>query len=141
MGFLSRENLLKKDVLKIEKVELGNGDFVYVRQLTGHENDQFQQSLYEEHSDADTGIVTLKRNMVDFRARLAVYTVCDDKGKLLLSPMDFEELSNNKSAAVLSAIVRTAQKLNNITEEDAKKMEGNSGAGQSVNSGSDSAGS
>ena len=133
MGLLSREMLLEKDELKIEKVDLGKGNFVYVRQLSGHDNDQFQQSLYVEHADADTGVVTLQRNMVDFRARLCVHTVCDEKGNLILKAQDFEKLSHNKSAALLTTIVRTAQKLNNITEEDAKKMEGNSEAGTAGN--------
>jgi hypothetical protein len=46
MGQLDRSALLQKEKLEIEKVDLGNGDFVYVTQMTGHGRDAFELALY-----------------------------------------------------------------------------------------------
>jgi hypothetical protein len=48
MKILDRESLLLKQVLAIEKVELGEGAHVFVRQMTGRERDQWEQSLMKE---------------------------------------------------------------------------------------------
>lgn len=122
---LSRELLLKKDVLKIEKVELGDGDFVYVRQMTGRERDRFERSLLREVTDKK-GNTTYKQQLEDFRAKLVVGVICDETGKNLLQPGDYNALSENMSAAKLEAIVNKAQELNKITEEDKENLIKNS---------------
>ena len=42
---LSRENLLQKDELQIEKVELSRG-FVFVREMTGKEKDVWEKKYH-----------------------------------------------------------------------------------------------
>ena len=37
MALLDRKKLLTKEDFKVEKVDLGDGDFVYVRQMSGRE--------------------------------------------------------------------------------------------------------
>lgn len=135
MGQLNRELLLKKEELEIVKVDLGKGEFVHVRQMTGRERDTFERSLLREDQNAENGYA---RALEDFRAKLAVMTLCDEKGNLLLKPEDFLVLSQNMSAARLEKIVDTAQKLNKITEEDKENIVKNSGAGQAGSSSSDS---
>jgi len=139
MGMLTRDALLKKEELKKEKVDLGNGDFVFVRQMTGRERDQFEQSLIEE-ATGEKGEVEAKRSMEDFRAKVAVYTICDEDGKNILKPEDIPILSQHMSAARLELIVNKAQELNRISEEDKENLVKNSEAVQNANSTSDSAG-
>jgi len=115
---LTKEALLKKQELEIVEVDLGNEECVYVRQMTGHERDQFEQSMRKEIRDKNGVITNYEMALADFRAKLAVSTVCDDKGILLLTKNDYMVLSNNMSAQRLETIINVAQKLNAITQED-----------------------
>lgn len=129
MGLLNRGSLLKREDLKIEKVDLGNEEFIFVRQMTGRERDQFEKSLFKEVVDKK-GRPDYERNLSDFRAKLAVNTVCDEKGNMLLNPDDYEQLSKSMSAYRLEKIVNAAQKLNNITDDDKEGLVKNSGGDQ-----------
>ena len=122
--FLDRSNLLAKEELEIKRVDLGKGGYVFVRQMTGRERNSFEQTLFTEKIDAD-GTVELVRNQDDFRAKLAVHTVCDEQGNLILKPEDVETLSVNISAARLTKIADVATELNRISSEDRKKLEKN----------------
>ena len=134
---LSRETLLQKEELEVVQVDLGKEEYVFVRQMTGRERDQFEKSLMEEGKD-DKGRTEYKSQLADFRAKLAVNTVCDATGVLIFKPMDYETLSTNMSALRLEKIVNVAQKLNAITEEDKEELVKNSEAGQAGNSSSGS---
>ena len=112
-NLLNREKLLKKEVLDVVKVDLGKDEFVFVRQMTGRERDKFEHSIISVTEDGK-----MDRKMEDFRAKLAVCTVCDEKGVLSLEPTDYTLLSQNMTAARLEKIVNVAQELNKITEED-----------------------
>jgi len=127
---LDRSSLLKKEELEIVKVEFENGDYVYVKQMTGRERDQFEQSLLRSRFDNKGRLVSTEQALEDFRAKLAVLTLCDETGKLLLTPGDYALLSQNMSAKHLEKIVNEAQKLNAITEEDKESMVKNSEAAQ-----------
>ncbi len=125
MGLLDREGLLNKEELQIEKLDLDKGDSVYLRQMTGRERDRFDQSLTRSVKDR-AGNTTYERNLSDFRAKLAVNTLCDEDGKLLLNDKDIPTLSQNMSAARLERIVTKAQEMNKITEEDKEDLIKNS---------------
>lgn len=114
---LNREMLLAKESLKVEKVELSDGNFVFVRQMTGRERDRFEQSMLKPVR-SEKGDLDYERTLEDFRAKLAVNVLCDEDGKNLLEPFDYEVLSQNMSAATLEKIVNVAQSLNRITNED-----------------------
>jgi len=137
MGEFGRDQLLEKEELKIEKVQLSKEDFCYVRQMTARERDRFEQSLMREEKQSD-GKTEYKRNLGDFRAKLAVNTLCDKKGKNLLVPNDIGTLSQNMSAARIELIVNASQALNKISEEDKENMVKNSEGGQTADSSSDS---
>lgn len=113
---LTRESLLKRDVLEIVKVQLTKDEIIHVRQMTGRERDNFEQSLIKEVRKGKE--ITYERSLRDFRAKLAVNTICDEKGDLILRPNDYEMLSKNMSAAKLEKIINEAQKINKISEED-----------------------
>lgn len=136
---LDRNSLLKKEPVEIVKVDLGSDEFVYVRQMSGRERDTFEQSLIKETKDAKGEVTGYDRSLVDFRAKLAVVTICDEQGNTLLKPTDYETLSINMSARRLEKIVNEAQKLNAITEEDKENLVKNSVGDQVASSSSDSA--
>lgn len=138
---LDRDQLLKKEDLKIEQVMLDGDDFVFVRQMTGRERDRFEQSLVREVKDEDGNIKDYERSLEDFRAKLAVNTLCDEQGKNLLRPEDYAILSQHMSAARLERIINVAQKLNRISEKDKDALVKNSEGGPAADSVSDSAGS
>jgi hypothetical protein len=133
MQSLDRLKLLQKEKLEIVKVELSKDECVYVRQMTGRERDRFEQSLIKEVKDAK-GNTTIERSLEDFRAKLAVCTLCDEKGESLLQPADAAILSQHMSAARLEKIVNKAQELNAITEADKEALVKNLDAGQAGNS-------
>lgn len=139
MEALDRTKLLQKEELEKVKVDLGKDEFVYVRQMTGHERDQFEQSLRKEIKDGKGKVTDYEMALNDFRAKLAVVTVCDEAGKLLLEPKDYLLLSQSMSAKRLEAIVNEAQKLNAISEEDKAALVKNSVADPEDNSSSGSA--
>jgi hypothetical protein len=135
---LNKEGLLRKQELRIEEVDLGNDEVIYVRQMTGHERDQFEQSMRKEVKK--NGVVEgYDLILADFRAKLAACTVCDEGGKLLLTMNDYQILSNNMSAERLELIVNVAQSLNSITKEDKEGLIKNLEAIPESNSNSDSA--
>lgn len=140
MAILDRKKLLSKDDLEKVKVDLGNDEFVYVRQMTGRERDNFEQSLLKKVTGPD-GKVSYEQSLNDFRAKLAVCTLCDEQGNALLLPGDYPALSQAMSAAKLEKIVTEAQKLNKISEEDKEALVKNSEAVPDGNSTSDSVGS
>jgi hypothetical protein len=137
-NLLSREALLTKEKLEIVKVEFEDGDFVYVRQMTGHERDIFEQSLLKKNRDKKGVIIGYEQATEDFRAKLAVITVCDEKGDLLFEPNDYPILSHNISAKRLETIINKAQEINKISEEDKEALVKNLEVGQADNSNSDS---
>lgn len=137
-NLLDKTSLLSKEKLEIQKVVFDNGDFVFVRQMTGHERDTFEQSLLRKNRDNKGAVIGYEQATEDFRAKLAVITLCDEEGKALLEPKDYLTLSMNMSAKRLEQIVNEAQKLNAISEEDKEALVKNSGAVQDGNFSSDS---
>jgi len=139
MGLLTRTELLTKEELEVVKVDLGKGDFVYVRQMTGHERDLFEQSLLKKNKDSKGVIIGYEQATEDFRAKLAVQTICDETGTLLLRANDYLVFSQSISAKKLEKIINKAQSLNAISEEDKELLVKNSDADQVGSSNSDSA--
>lgn len=125
---LDRKSLLTKAKFKVEKVILDDGNFVYVMQMSGQGRDRFEQSLIKEVKKGKT--VEYERALTDFRAKLAVNTLCDESGELLLQANDYGTLSRHMTAANLEKIVNAAQKLNAITEEDKENLVKNSDGGK-----------
>jgi hypothetical protein len=137
---LNREALLKKQKFEIVKVELDNDDFVYVRQMSGHEREIFEQSIIRPTKNSEGKVVGYENVPDDFRAKLLVCTLCDEEGNPLLKPEDAPLLSRNMTAKTLEKIADKAQSLNKISEKDKEELEKNSDPGQADNSSSASAG-
>ena len=136
MGQLDKKSLLKKVELPIEKVDLGGGDFVYVKSMTGHERDQFEQLTLKQKFDEKGAFKGFEQVQEDFRAKLVTMTVCDEKGILLLEPSDFLELSKNMGITKLEKIMMASLSLNKITEKDVEDLTKNLKPGLGDNSSS-----
>lgn len=127
MAFLNRAGLLKKRQMKVVRVDLEDDEFVFVKQMNGTARDKFEQSLSEAVKKKD-GTTEYERRIEMFRAKLAVCTLCDEHGELLLTNDDIELLSDNMTAASLDAIVTKAQEMNKISEKDKENLVKNSAA-------------
>lgn len=138
MEFLDRKKLLEKEKVKIEKVELGEEGYLFVRQMSGRQRDHFEQSLLKQVKNAKGQIESFEQTLDDFRAKLVVATACNEVGDALFLPDDVGTLSKNMSAVTLDKIVAKAQELNKISEEDKEIMVKNSVAVLDGNSNSDS---
>jgi hypothetical protein len=131
---LTREDLLQKDDLKVEKVELSKG-YVFVREMTGHEKDVWEQSMLKQKPSGNKNKgVEYETTLDDFRAKLAVVTVCDADGNLLFKPEDYRMLNKMMSASNIEKIVAVAQRINAITQEEKDEILKNSEADQTDNS-------
>ncbi len=138
MVLLTREALLQKDDLKVEKVELSKG-YVFVREMTGHEKDVWEQSMLKQKPSGNKNKgVEYETTLEDFRAKLAVVTVCDAEGNLLFKPEDAKVLNKMMSATNMERIVTAAQKLNAISEQEKEEILKNSEADQTDSSNSNS---
>jgi hypothetical protein len=146
MGLLGKMQLFAKDTLKTEKVVLGTTiiepavynaesyelekkavveeDYVFVRQMTGHEKNVWEMSQLKQSGAGKNAQYNV--SLEEYKAKLAVCCVCDENGVLLFDPEDYKKLSMNISAAKLEKIVDVAQKLNTITEEDREVITKNS---------------
>lgn len=122
MALMTRKTLLVKQELTVEKVDLDGGDFVFVREMTGREKDRWEQSLGEWLPQEEGQPDKYVRSLDDFRAKLAVNTVCDEKGNLLLEPSDIATLSQNMGFRRLAKIVDKAQELNKVSEAEKKAL-------------------
>lgn len=137
---LLRDQLLKKDALKVQKVDLGNDDFVYVTEMTARQKDIYDQSLLKRIRDKKGSITNIEPDTDDYRAKLLVITVCDENGNLILQPNDFRLLSQAMSTTKLDIIYKAAQEINGLSEEKQEEIEKNSDTEPEGNSSSDSVG-
>jgi hypothetical protein len=138
MGFLKKENLLTKQALKIEKVEFENGDYVFVREMTGKDRDNFENSIMKARKDNKGNIQGYDQILENFRSKLAVTTVCDESGELMFTPRDADKLSECISITNLEKIVEVSSSLNKITPKDKEDLLKNSEAAPDGNSNSGS---
>ena len=137
MAFLDRAALLKKETFKIERVDLANGDFVYVRQMSSKMKDMLENSILKKVKK--NGKIDYEQDLSMFRAKVASLCLCDEDGNLLLTLNDAELLSENKPAEMLDKIAETASKLNGISVEAQEEAVKNSEVGQDEDSSSDCA--
>ncbi len=111
---LQREHILGLSrTLATEAVEVPEwGGQVHVRELTAGERDRFEVQV----SDS-------KR--ANFRARLAVFAVCDDKGARLFQESDIPELAQLPSAGLVR-VCEVALRINKFSDGQIKELEKNS---------------
>jgi len=126
---LTKEQILKANDLPTETVPVPEwGGSVNVRTMTGREKDVLT-SRYISAKEGD-------RPSVPFGVNLAATCICDEKGNRLFTDAEIEVLGG-KSAAALDRVNEVAGRLNRLTKEERERLEKNSGAAPTNNSGSD----
>lgn len=113
---LSRDSILAADDLPREEVQVPEwAGSVWVRTLTGTERDAFEAAVNPGGG---------KKNLANFRARLAVLCVVDDKGERLFKDEDAAGLGQ-RNARALDRITDVALRLSGLSEAGQKDAEKN----------------
>lgn len=133
MKILNRDDLLKQPDLKIEKIHLGDDEHVFVREMTGHERDCFELSTTRERLDEKGQFIDYTKDLHDIRSKLAVCTLCNEKGELFFKFEEYKLLSKKLPAKKLIIIADVAAKLNGLDERNMEKLVKNSESGQNDN--------
>ena len=127
---LNRDELLSMPKVRVEKVNLEVREgFVYVREMMAKEKDAFELTMMIEKK-VKRNRTDLENDFTNARAKLAVYTICNDQGTLVFSPADAEFLGDTMPSTDMDIILDVARKLNRITLEDMEEWEKNSDPGQ-----------
>ena len=127
---LTKEQILGASDIVKEKVKVPEwGGEVYVKGLTGAERDKFESSIIEMRG------TTQKFNMINVRAKLACFALCDETGKRLFTDEEVNELAK-KSANALQRVFDVAQKLSGIGNSDVESLLKNSESAQAEDSAS-----
>lgn len=117
MAAMTGEALLGVTTLPKERLmlpELGPDMYVWVRGMSGKARDAFEASLTK-------GPRGQRRNVENFRARLAGLCLINEDGSVMYSADQIEQLGNIRSD-VLTKIVEVAQRLSGISEKDADEL-------------------
>lgn len=129
MGFLTREAILDVSDIATGEVEVPEwGGSVRIRALSGVERDRLEASIMGGGN---------KPRIEYMRARVVAASVIDEHGKLMFSETDIKALGR-KSAAALNRVFEATSKLSAVTPADVDELAGNSEAGPSEGSPSDS---
>ena len=114
MGLMTKDQLLTREELRVKRVDLPNGNFVYVRMMTAFSHNSFMASIrpFKESNKID---------YTDFNAKLAARTICDENGQLYFDLNEVRDLSKSLSVATMAIICDAAVELNNL--EDIAKGE------------------
>ena len=132
MTYLSRDDILKAEDLKIQEVEIPDwGGIVRVRELNGVDRDTYEASLMRILPD---GKVT--PNLENRRAKLVALSVINEDGTPMFGLSDVLELGT-KSAANLELVAEVSERLSGLTEEAVTDAVGNSEAAPGGDSASD----
>lgn len=129
MALTSKEALIAAagQSQRIETVDVPElGDSVCIRVLSGTERDAYEASI-------DDG---RRRNLANFRARLVVMGLCDDRGERLFKDGEAAEVGRLLGAPATVRIFDAIRRLNGMSEADVQELAGNSAPGPSDASGS-----
>lgn len=113
---LSREQILAAEDLPKETIDVPEwGGSVIVSTMTGTRRDAFEASIVLADGRPD---------LIDMRAKLAVACIVDEAGEPVFSQGDIVTLGR-KSAKALERIVKVAQRLNKIGNDELEALKGN----------------
>lgn len=115
--FLGRDALMKKAKVKVIEVDLGEEGFTYVKELTAQEKNDYEASLLAKVT-TPKGETKYEGSLKNVQAKLAVFVLCDEKGKLLFKKEEAASLSQNMLASTMDIIAKKAKKLNKLEEKE-----------------------
>lgn len=112
---LGRDLILAAEDVVVETVAVPEwGGHVYVRGMTA-----LDRGRIEDICSRGGGVT-----IASLREQIAVKTVCDSVGVLILEPSDVAKLGE-KSAAALDRIFQVAQRLSGMGEDAVEELAGN----------------
>jgi len=121
---LTKDQILQADDKRTQEVEVPEwGGRVIVKNLSGNERDQFEDSIVKGD----------KRDFKGIRAKLVALSVVDENGKRLFTFEEAKQLGE-KSARALDRVFGAAQKLSGFTAKDMEELTENLSEGQSGDS-------
>jgi hypothetical protein len=131
MTIKSREQFFQlSSTIRTETVFIPEwSESVNVRELTGAQRDEWEKSMIDLEGKKH------KITIDNARAKLISLSVVDDKGELLFTERDIEQIGQGGSGAI-SKIYDVAASLSGISDEDVEELVKNSGSGPSAASGS-----
>lgn len=113
---LNKDQILGSTDVHVETADVPEwGGQVCIRTMTGIERDDFEDRI--ARSDKASG--------ENWRAKLLVKCICDDKGVRLFSDDESTKLGG-KNAPVLARLFKVASRLNKLGREDIEAYEKNS---------------
>ena len=116
MSFLNRESILGSEDLAREEVQVPEwGGSIYVRCMTGTERDAFECEVYANRGKE------LQVNTENFRARLLVRTLVDEKGDRIFADADIGALGQ-KSGKALDRLYSVAKRLSGLSPKDVDEL-------------------
>lgn len=129
MAVLTKAQILLADDRKSTTVPVPEwGGEVIVKTLGGTERDSMEAEIVQTNGPSTA------RNLENFRSRLLVRAIVDDKGERIFTNAEIGELAK-KSGAVLDRLYDAAVELNKISAKDVEELAKNSEAGPSAGSG------
>lgn len=124
-----REAILSQRTLRRQEVHCPEwGVTFFIREMTGTERDEWDQSLTRGNGKVDIS---------NIRARLVAQCAVDTEGNRIFSMADAVALGQ-VSAKALDRCAKVAQKVNGLTEDDLEDAKGNSSGVPSADSTSNS---
>lgn len=130
-----RAKILAADDLPKKSVHVSEwGVDVFVTTLTGQQRDKLESEWLKRrrHMGRDD------KDLTDFRAFVACWCMVDEAGKRIFDPANDVNGLTRKSGAALTKVWNVAAELNRFTDSDVEELVGNSEAGGSAGSISDS---
>ncbi len=128
MSMLNIDTILSTHSIKVEKVEVPEwGGHVYVKVMTGEEKDRYETSFRKK---VDGKLVP---DLDNIRAKLVVFTMCDESG-VCLATIDHVKALSKQSSTSLDRVVAAAQSINAMSHQEMDEIEKNLESGQSEGS-------
>jgi hypothetical protein len=117
---LTRESILNAKDLKRDLVKVPEwGGEVFVRCMTGTERDAFESEAYTVKGK------NIEINKDNFRARLLVRVLVDEKNERIFSDQDIGSLGG-KSGKCLDRLFSVAMRVNGLSRDDVEELTKNS---------------
>jgi hypothetical protein len=127
MGVLTREDILKVEDLKVEKVEVPEwGGDIFIAEMSGDARDEFEQYAFAQSGK--------KTDYVHIRAALVAMCAVNEKRERLFSFEDIKALGQ-KNGLILDRLFDVANRLNKIFGSQREDVAKNSETPQGDSSG------
>lgn len=110
---INRDYFNQKPKLKVLKVKLTEGKYIYVREITASEQKHVNEySFIKDSSGEVTSVDKMKYN-----ERLVAVSICDKDGQSLLTEEDYRLVGDHFSTSDLTIILLKSIEVNRFNED------------------------